>query len=234
MVKVKVVQCWDDGVINDIRLTELLRKYNAKATFNLNPGLMKDERIPDGWRAKGEAGGLNGYIPGKLSLKDIPEIFEGFEVASHCWNHENANLVPADEFVRSAVDARNYLEDVLQRSCPGFAWPFGAYTPETCAGLRAAGFAYGRTCKNVDFVTECEDAMALPSNCHFLHRDFYNIYEKAKACGVFYFWGHSYELTQYDKFWEHFEMRLQYINEDPDAEWADVKDIAPLCDGKTK
>ena len=34
----KVVQCWDDGVVNDVRLTNLLRKYNAKATFNLNPG----------------------------------------------------------------------------------------------------------------------------------------------------------------------------------------------------
>ena len=35
----KVVQCWDDGVINDIRLTDLLRRWGAKATFNLNPGL---------------------------------------------------------------------------------------------------------------------------------------------------------------------------------------------------
>ena len=25
----KVVQCWDDGVINDIRLTELLRRCNT-------------------------------------------------------------------------------------------------------------------------------------------------------------------------------------------------------------
>ena len=42
----KVVQCWDDGVINDVRLTNLLRKYGAKATFNLNPGTMDpDKRI---------------------------------------------------------------------------------------------------------------------------------------------------------------------------------------------
>jgi hypothetical protein len=36
---IKVAQCWDDGVLNDLKLTELLRKYNAKATFNLNPAL---------------------------------------------------------------------------------------------------------------------------------------------------------------------------------------------------
>ena len=27
----KVVQCWDDGVINDLRLTGMLRQYGAKA-----------------------------------------------------------------------------------------------------------------------------------------------------------------------------------------------------------
>ena len=30
---IRVAQCWDDGVATDIRLTEILRKYNAKATF---------------------------------------------------------------------------------------------------------------------------------------------------------------------------------------------------------
>jgi hypothetical protein len=63
---------------------------------------------------------------------------------------------------------------------------------------------------------------------------FYDRYEKARECGVFYFWGHSYEMLDYDKFWEQFEMKLKYISDDPDAEWANVVDIAPLCDGKTK
>ena len=26
---IKVAQCWDDGVATDIRLTEILRKYNV-------------------------------------------------------------------------------------------------------------------------------------------------------------------------------------------------------------
>ena len=30
---VKVAQCWDDGVATDIRLIDILHKYNAKATF---------------------------------------------------------------------------------------------------------------------------------------------------------------------------------------------------------
>ena len=46
---VKVATCWDDGVLNDIRLADIFRKYNAKATFNLNPGLMGEKRIDNRW-----------------------------------------------------------------------------------------------------------------------------------------------------------------------------------------
>jgi hypothetical protein len=41
-------------------------------------------------------------------------------------------------------------------------------------------------------------------------------------------------MLEYDKLWEQFELKLKYINDDPDSEWANVVDIAPLCDGKTK
>ena len=36
---IKIVQCWDDGVVDDIRMCELLRQKDAKASFNLNAGL---------------------------------------------------------------------------------------------------------------------------------------------------------------------------------------------------
>ncbi len=168
----KVVQCWDDGVNNDVRLTELLRKYSAKATFNLNPGLM-GERVPPTWIKPGEKGwSFHGFRCGKVALKDIAGIYEGFQLASHCWKHENAGTVPGAEWIKSALDARHFLEDIVQRECRGFAWPCGCSTPETARLLRENGFAYGRTTKNVDDVTTCRDPMELPSNCHYQAADF--------------------------------------------------------------
>lgn len=233
--KMKVVQCWDDGVITDIRLTQLCRKYGAKATFNLNPGLMGDERGKSFWRTPGiHAWSFNGFCCGKLAKKDIAEIYQGFEVASHCWKHENADSLPAEEWIIRAVEARKFLEDIVQKPCTGFAWPCGRTTPETVKALRDAGFAYGRTTKNSQQITMCEDTMLLPSNCHFQNGQFYELYEKAKEAGeeVFYFWGHSYEMYEYDKLWEQYEMKLKYITEDPDSQWANVLDIIPLCKGK--
>lgn len=227
--KMKVVQCWDDGVLTDIRLTELLRKYNAKATFNLNPGGMNsDHRTESKWITDG-TWSYNGFRCGKLSQKDIADIYDGFELASHCWKHENADSMPVDQWIKTAVDARNFLEDIVQKPCTGFAWPCGVHTPETRQALREHGFTYGRTVDDVTFVTDCDDVMAMPVNVHFLRWQFFERYEKAKECGVFYFWGHSYELMNYEELWQHFEERLKFINDDPDSEWANINDIIPLC-----
>jgi len=231
MAKLKVAQCWDDGVLNDIRLTDLLRRYHAKATFNLNPGLMGESRGRSRWLPAGSRDwSYQGFLCGKLSLKDIAEVYDGFEVASHCWKHESADSLPVKVWVRSALGARHYLEDAVQKPCRGFAWPNGSVTPEAVAALRQAGFAYGRTCETMDFVTDARDAMTLPSTCHVQNSWFYQKYEAARTCGIFYFWGHSYELLEDEKLWEQLEMKLRYIGEDPDAEWVSVVDIAPFCD----
>ena len=131
--------------------------------------------------------------------------------------------------VQAAIDARTWLEDLFQCECPGFAWPCGRYTPETCRALREAGFAYGRTTQNSSDVAGCEETMALHPSCHFQANDFYGRYEEAKKTGVFYFWGHSYEMQEYDELWRQLEMKIQFISEDPDSVWADVIDIVPEC-----
>ncbi len=230
MAKMKVVQCWDDGVTTDIRLMEILRKYNAKATFNLNPGLMQEEREVPYWNHDPFPAVWNhmGFRCGKVGLKEIREIYSGFQVASHCWQHEVAGAVDDEVFIAAAVKARTYLEDVFERPCTGFAYPCGAFTPSTVELLRQAGFSYGRTVMNVQDVRTC-DPLALHSHCHFMNSQFYRLYEEAKKTGVFYFWGHSYETLDFEQLWIQLEDKIRYISEDPDSEWADVADIVPLC-----
>lgn len=231
-MKFKVCTCWDDGVVNDDRLAGLFRKYGAKATFNLNPGLMGETRGRNSWIAPGqEDWSYRGFRAGKLALRDIPEVYAGFELASHCWRHENAGSIPDGDWIRAAVDARNYLEDVVQRPCRGFAYPCGISTPGAVAALRQAGFAYARTTKNVDnFLSDNPEPLTLAANCHYLDtRRFWSCYKSARERGgVFYFWGHSYEMMEYDGSWNYMESCLRYIADDPDAEWITVEDAAGL------
>ena len=224
----KVVQCWDDGVVTDIRLIEILHKYNAKATFNLCPGNMTEERENPHWAAPGYSGWSHkGFFGGRVGSRELYSVYKDFKVASHCWQHQCAGKVPDQEFIKAALDARHYLEDVFGQSCPGFAWPCSCNTPATCDLLRENGFAYARIVGETDDVTSFDDPMRLCPSCHFQARDFYERFENAKKTGVFYFWGHSYEMMDSPGMWQQLEDKIAWISRDPDAQWADVIDIVP-------
>lgn len=234
----RVACCWDDGSYNDIRLVELFRKYGVKATFNLCPGGRGEEDSPNRWANPGENGGFMGYFPGMAGLKRYKELYQGFQVASHCWRHEVVGRVSLDEFVEAAMKARNYLEELFQRPCTGFAWPNGVFSDEAAAALAAEGFEYGRTTQYTDDVaaSACNNALQLKSNCHFLNcGTFYNCYRQAKENGRdFYFWGHSFEMMDCEQLWQQLEMKLQFIAQDPDAEWVDVIDLVRAAKGENK
>ena len=110
----------------------------------------------------------------------------------------------------------------------GVMWWGAIVTPGTIEALRKAGFTYGRTTQYAaDVLADNPEPLALKSSCHFLSRDFWTRYDAAKARGgVFYFWGHSYEMFQYDALWNRMDETLRYIADDPDAEWIDVVDLA--------
>ena len=154
-MKVKVAQCYDDGVATDIRFIEMLRKYNAKATFNLCPGLLPaTERIePHRVAPEVKEWSYKGFSGGHVALSELVDIYADFEVASHCWEHENAGKVADQVFIDSAVRTKEFLEDVFQRSCRGFAYPCSAHTPETEKLLESAQkygkSPYGEHLKNV-------------------------------------------------------------------------------------
>lgn len=226
---VKVACCWDDGVINDIRLMELLRKYNAKATFNLNPGLLTEDRGTPCWLPVEKAGqGHFGFSNGKVGLHEIVSLYGEFKVASHGWLHKNAAAVPEEEFLRDAIDAKKYLEDVFQRECPGFAWPYGGVSTESLLDkMTAAGFKYGRTTREAENrLGQYTHPMMLNPTVHFQNQLFYEKFLEAKAVnGVFYFWGHSYEMMDCDGLWNQLENKLAMFARDPEVEWIDVIDI---------
>lgn len=228
MIKVRVAQCWDDGVFTDIRLAEILKKHKAKATFNLCSGITTDESVPISW---GKPDGIkppniNTFFSGRVGKDRMMEVYGDFEVASHCDMHENARTTEPNAFLESAMKSRRFLEDFFQKECHGFAWPYGTYTEEAANLLKDAGFAYGRTTQYTDNVLAYEHPLIFHSSTHFMNRLFWQKYQEAKEnSGVFYFWGHSYEMADFPQYWENFEAMIAYISNDPEAEWVDVIDL---------
>jgi peptidoglycan/xylan/chitin deacetylase (PgdA/CDA1 family) len=215
----KVVQCWDDGVNDDIRLIEILRKYGAKASFNLNPTTHQDTR--------------NGYFNKKLqktverlTRRELNDVYEGFTIANHSMTHPRPTQIPLEQWRAEVVDARKILQDWFQQPILGFAYPFGDCDAATADVVREAGHVYARTTKNATPCFPAADPMQLSSNCHFRNEEFWELYAKAKASegGVFYFWGHSYELCTESQ-WADFDAKIARISQDPDTEWANLPDL---------
>lgn len=215
----RVVQCWDDGVNDDIRVCDILRKHGAKASFNLNPTTHHEER----------RGGHNekwGKTIQRLARDELRSVYEGFTIANHSMTHPWPTRIPLEQWRSEVFDARKILQDWFQQPILGFAYPYGNYDAATAEVVREAGHVYARTTRNVTPCFPVANPMEFHADRHFLAPDFWERYEQAKAsgCGVFYFWGHSYELCTEEQ-WAGFDAQIARISADPDAEWANLPDL---------
>lgn len=215
----KIVQCWDDGVLDDVRLIEILRRHGAKASFNLNFGLHPLHRkatwmfrdIKEVW---------------KLGKNELKDVYEGFTVANHSYKHLNLPKVPLADAIEDIRVGRESLEQYFGCKVTGFAYPCGLYSPEVENVLKDTGHIYARTTKNVVCAFPPENPMEFHSNCHFAAADFWDRFERAKAENhpVFYFWGHSYEMiTEED--WAAMEKKIARLSSDPDCTWAELPEL---------
>ncbi len=214
----KIVQCWDDGNVDDIRLIEILRKYGAKASFNLNFGLHREQRYLS-WKYQ------DTKEVWKLALAELRPVYEGFLVANHTLTHPWPTRITPEELEKEVREGKDRLEQHFGYAVKGFAYPFGDYNRPVQDCVRATGHVYARTVKNTERVYPPEDPMALHSSCHHAAPDFWEKYEQVRAGGgVFYFWGHSYEMV-HEADWQGFETKIARISADPQAEWANLPDL---------
>jgi peptidoglycan/xylan/chitin deacetylase (PgdA/CDA1 family) len=224
----KVMQCWDDGVVTDARLVEIFRRHNAKATFNLNPGLHGKSGRQGKWTFDGD------FEVYKLSLDEMKDVYKGFTIAGHSMTHPDLTKLSESEALRELVDCKSFIKDFFGQSECGFAYPYGAWDGNVSRLVEKAGYLYARTCDSVDLNLPLNNPFALPSHCHFLSPDFWDKYERVKAIGgVFYFWGHSYEMKDSKALWSDFEFKIERITSDLAAEWIDVRNIFLKRDGNS-
>ncbi len=217
----RIMQCWDDGVANDEPLIALLKKHNAKATFNVNPGInKKSERLQGKWIFN------NAFRVDRLSLDEMKDLYKGFKVAGHTMTHPHPNELKPDALKSEMADCKSFIKDFFGQEVCGFAYPFGQYNETVKKAVKDAGYLYARTTKNVDGALQLDDPMEFHSHCHFLSPDFWRKYEQVREMdGDFYFWGHSYEMMDDKALWGEFESKLAKIAADPKAKWIDVIDL---------
>jgi len=125
----KLVLSWDDGHPFDLRIAELLLKYNHSATFFLPIFNSEGREV------------MQNY--------DVRELDMLFELGSHTLNHSYLNEISirsADTEIRTG---KEHLENIVGHQINGFCYPGGKRNSEIEACVKNSGFYYARTTVNL-------------------------------------------------------------------------------------
>ena len=106
---------FDDAVTQDIRLIELLEKYNLKCTFNLNSGFLGQKGILDRWGRR-----ISHY---KIHPEDVKYVYDGHEVAVHTVNHPVLPDCSDEVVIREVEQDRISLSELVGYEVVGMAYP---------------------------------------------------------------------------------------------------------------
>ena len=195
---------YDDGKIEDRRLVKLFNKFNLKATFNLNTGIIDPAiRIPQ---------------------EEWPELYKGHDIAVHTFTHPTMIRLNDYNALREILDDKDNLEKIFKRPIYGLAYPNGSYDNRIVDIAKSVGIKYARVTNDKYAATKAaeayaanadgpmligdengfsmpEDYMCWVPTCHHNHNliDFgkkFMALTKKQYLYMMYVWGHSYEFDR--------------------------------------
>lgn len=197
---------YDDGVVQDVQLMQIMDRNGLKGTFNLNSGTYPtDETVwPDNVVAR------------RLTLEQATKQYKnsGHEVAVHGFTHAYLEQLPVYIAAQEVLDDRRNLEQQFGTLVRGMAYPFGTTSDGVVDVLKNAGIAYARTTVSTETFDIPTDWLRLPATCHHNNPRLMElanrfVTQKAeRAPWLFYLWGHSYEFDINDN-WQVIEQFAQ-------------------------
>ena len=202
---------YDDNVVYDKRLIEIMTKYGLKGTFNVNSELFA-----------AEVGGR------KLTVEEALALYlpSGMEVAVHGAQHINLPDVSREEMFRDVAVDRENLEKTFGGVIRGMAYAYGGYNDEAVEVLKECGIVYARTTEVTETFALPVDWLRLSATCHHknprlmeLADEFLSDDATTDEPKLFYVWGHSYEFNDNGN-WELIEAFAEKIANKKDVWYA--------------
>ncbi len=220
--KIIITTSWDDGHVLDLKLAELLDKYNIKGTFY----------VP-----------INNEEHSVMQPSELVEIANKFEIGGHTVNHIYLNTLNEAGAKYEVAECKTMLQDMVGRTINAFCYPGGKYTQRDIRLVNEAGFLFGRTTRLFHTSSHLQDqlmdtsmqafhhsSVTLTKHClkaGFLrpiaeHLFFYkgnnNFPLLAEVLmnkilsngGVFHLWGHSWEIEEFG-LWNELETVLKML-----------------------
>ncbi|MBQ2712012.1 MAG: polysaccharide deacetylase family protein [Clostridia bacterium] len=203
--KKAVTFSFDDGVLQDARLIELLNKYGLKATFNINSGKL----------------GLNEQLSVlgkevahcKIPAERLREVYAGHEVAAHTVHHPFLPSLTDEEVIREVADDCTTLQRLVGYPICGMAYPCGGENNnDRVAELIAKNtpVRYARTTVPSHSFALQGNLMRFNPTAHTVDPLLFSLAEEflsynGEEPALLYIWGHGYEYDADAPSWESLE-----------------------------
>ena len=217
---------YDDGVTQDIRLIELLGKYNLKCTFNINSDLLSKRGILMHNNNK-----ISHY---KIHTEDLKHVYDGHEIAVHTLTHPNLTQCDTNEIIRQVETDRLNLSQYAGYEVVGMAYPCGGVNnDDRVAGIieNNTGVKYCRTITQTGQFNIQDNLFRF--NPTVYHLDFDKMMQlgqeflrlDCKTPKLFYIWGHSYELDYETDYWVRLEEFFKLISGNDEIFYGTNKEV---------
>ncbi len=223
-----VTLSYDDGVVQDVKLIEIMNKYGIKGTFNLNSGMFRAEDAEPILKT-------TGTTKDKMKFSEAVKLYKnsGHEVAVHGFKHIKSIFFTEPEIIYEITADRINLEREFDTIVNGMAYAYGVYNDNVIDCLKRCGIVYSRTVLDTEEFNLPDNWLAWHPTCHHNHpelmkiaQDFVEMPLKEQSCElrVFYLWGHSYEFDHNNN-WQVIEDFCKYTGGRDDVWYATNKEI---------
>ena len=220
---------FDDGITQDARIMDILRRYNVPCTFNLNTGLFGAN-----WTWVGEVLGKPGLSHQRFTKDEILSgVYDGFDCEVHTLCHPSLGCDYGQDKDRIIAevggDAKN-IEELTGIAPVGMAYPGGRevdtspFVIKTIVENTPVRFA------RLAVSQEDPERFALPecfmrwypsisivdiARCKALAERFISAVPEDRDL-LFYVWGHGYDLDS-ENLWDRFEELVSMLANAPDV-----------------
>src|ERR1017187_3239649 len=218
---------WDDGSVYDIKLSELLLKYDQKATFFIPLSNIEKRDV--------------------INPNQIFDLGKNFEIGAHTINHKYLTSISNEEAEYEIKQSKKELEIIINNPVFGFCFPGGKYKKIHLDYITQAGFKYARTVnmfkyeKNAKIMNTSLQAFNHSKYTYFKHllRRGYIIElirhsililsnnkwdgllsdildkhiksDSVQKVTIIHLWGHSWEIQENNS-WNQLEQFFKYLN----------------------
>lgn len=128
----RLIATWDDAAREDLRVAELMARYEVPTVFYWPCALRKSENLK----------GVKEF----LTLRECKEIAKSFTVGSHSYSHKHLkrDVMSVSQAEFEIFESRRFWQDETGQAVDTFCYPRGRFDPEYKEMVARAGYVGAR------------------------------------------------------------------------------------------